>query len=139
MVDALRDGWRVLAEGGTLVDLRPRVAKYPLELVTADAAVHVGYTDTTSRADDDVAADAAIATALTNGWFAARAQNAFEVEIVWDSVDDLASWAATRQSTRVSPSFEELEAIYRRTAVASGRPRLRAWRRMILGSYKAAR
>jgi ubiquinone/menaquinone biosynthesis C-methylase UbiE len=133
MVDALRDAWRVLTNGGMLIDLRPRVWKYPLELVTSDAAVPVGYTDTTSRAADDVAADAAIVTALTKGWFTAIAQDAFEVEIVWDSVDDLASWAATRQSTRVSPSFDELERLYRRAA--TGHRYLRSFRRMILGSY----
>ena len=133
MVDALRDAWRSLAERGTLIDLRPRVAKYALELVTLDAAVPVGYTDTTSRADDDVAADAAVAAALAHGWFTVRAKETFDVEIVWDSVADLARWAATRASTRVSPSFEELETIYRRGA--NGERRLRAPRRMILGSY----
>lgn len=135
MVDALRDAWRTLSERGTLIDLRPRVAKYPLELVTADAAVPVGYTDTTSRADDDTAADAAVAAALAHGWFTVRAQDTFDVEIVWDSVHDLERWAATRPNTRVSPSFEELEAIYRRAAGANGERRLRAVRRMILGSY----
>jgi hypothetical protein len=134
MVDALRDGWRVLADGGTLIDLRPRVAAYPLELVTSDAVVRVGYTDTTSRAEDDTAADAAVATALTRGWFTPRVQDAFEVQIVWDSVHDLQRWAADRTSTRVSPSFEELEAIYRRAGTQS-EPRLRSFRRMILGSY----
>jgi hypothetical protein len=133
MVDALRDAWRALAERGTLIDLRPRVAKYPLELVTSDMAVRVGHTDTTSRADDDVAADAAIAAALAHGWFTVRAQQRFDTEIVWDSVADLARWAATRASTHVSPSFEELERIYRRGA--DGERRLRAPRRMILGSY----
>lgn len=135
MVDALRDAWRALAEGGTLLDLRPRAAKYPLELVTADAALPVGYTDTTSRIDDDTAADAAVATAMAEGWFSVRAQDAFEVEIFWDSVHDLERWVATRPSTRVSPSFEELETIYRKVAAANGDKRLRAMRRLVLGSY----
>jgi hypothetical protein len=136
MVDALRDAWRTLSARGTLLDLRPRAAKYPLELFTADAAVPVGYTDTTSRTDDDIAADAAVAAALAHGWFTVRAQDRFDVEIVWDSVHDLERWAETRQSTRVSPSFGELEAIYRRAAGADGESCLRGVRRMILGSYE---
>lgn len=137
MVDALSDAWRVLVDGGTLLDLRPFAGEYPLDILTRDGAIPVGKNDTTCRAEDDAAADAAVRHVAREGLFAARSRVEFDIEIVWDTVDDLERWVSTRTSTRVTPSYEQLEHAYRRAAARSQvRPRLRTTRRLLLAAYE---
>jgi hypothetical protein len=137
MVDALRDVWRVLAERGTLLDLRPLPAGYRLDLVTLNAAIAIGRMDTTGRIEDDAAADAAVARAVHEGLFAERSRVELEVEMFWDTVHDLERFAATRESTRVFPSYEELEKAYRSTVAGlTTAPRLRTTRRLVLTAFE---
>jgi hypothetical protein len=139
MVDALKDVWRVLAHGGTLLDLRPLGAAYRLELVTPDAAIPIGQTDTTGKAQDDAAADAAVARVVDEGLFARRSRVELDVEIFWDSVDDLQRFVATREGTRVTPSYEELKNAYRSAAAGLRTPpRLRTSRRLVLAAFERA-
>ncbi|MGH9312676.1 MAG: hypothetical protein ACRD09_06565 [Vicinamibacterales bacterium] len=136
MVDALRDVWRVLVDGGTLLDLRPLPRDYRLELVTADAAIPIGQTDTTGRAQDDAAADAAVAQVVDERLFASRSRVEFNVEIFWDTVRDLKCYMATRETTRVTPSYEELERAYQSaTGGSNARARLRTTRRVMLAAF----
>lgn len=136
MVDALKDAWRVVVDRGTLLDLRPRPLAYRLELVTADDVIRVGYTDTAGRAQDDAAADAAVALVSAEGLFAPRSRVEFDTEIVWDDVSDLKSFVTKREGTRVTPSYDELERAYRTAARDSNaRPRLRAGRRIVLSTF----
>jgi len=107
MVDALKDVWRVLVDGGTLLDLRPLPAEYRLDLVTPDAAIPIGTTDTTGRAPDDAAADAAVAWTIDQCLFTRHSRVEFDVDMVWDTVHDLERFMAKR-ITRVSPSYAEL-------------------------------
>jgi hypothetical protein len=137
MVDALSDVWRVLVNGGTLVDLRPFAGEYPLHLLTRDAAIPIGENDTTRRADDDAAADAAVMCVVDKGLFAARSRIEFEIDIVWDTVRDLQRWVSTRKRTEIRPSYKQLERAYRNAAEESrARPRLRTTRRLLLASYE---
>jgi hypothetical protein len=132
MVDALRDAWRVLVDGGALLDLRPRPWAYQLELVTSDGAIPIGQIDTTGRTQDDAAADAAMAQVVVEGLFASRDRVEFDVEIVWNTVRDLKGYMATRESARVTPSYEELERAYQ--SARSGL-RLRTSRRVVLAAF----
>ena len=97
----------------------------------------MGKTDTTLRADDDAAADAAVKQVVEKGLFAARSRVEFEIDILWDTVRDLERWVATRKRTAVSPSYEQLERAYRSAAAESrARPRLRTSRRLLLAAYE---
>ncbi|SRR6266545_3940382 len=140
MVDALKDVWRVLVDDGTLVDLRPISADYELELVTLEARIPIGHTDTSPRSEDDAAADAAAAWAVKEGLFVLRRRTELDVDIFWDSVPDLEDYMATRTSTRVTPSYLEIERAYQ-TLVAEStiRPRLRTSRRLLLVAFDRGR
>jgi hypothetical protein len=136
MVDALKDVWRVVASGGALLDLRPLPAIYRLALITPAAAIAIGHIDPTARAEDDAAADAAVSRMVHEGLFAVRSRTEFDIEIVWESVRDLNSYMATRQSSRVTPSYEDLERAYQSVAAGSPvRPQLRASRRLMLAAF----
>jgi len=135
MVHALKDVWRVLVDDGTLLDLRPLPAEYCLELVTPDAAIPIGKTDTTARAQDDAAADAAVRLMVDEGLFALRRRVEFDVDILWDTVGDLERFIAKR-TTRVSPSYAELERAYQKASVGSNAPpQLRTNRRLTLAAF----
>jgi hypothetical protein len=136
MVDALNGVSRVLVDGGALLDLRPLPREYRLDLVTSDTAIPIGQTDTTGWAQDDAAADAAVAHVLAEGLFAPRGRCEFDVEIFWDTVRDLKSYMATRETTRVTPSYEELEKAYlSATGGSNTGARLRASRRIVLAAF----
>ncbi len=96
MVDALGGIWRILATGGTLVDLRPVPSKCPIELVTPDKITQVGEADASGIVADDEAADRAIGDAVERGWFLLRRRFQFNFDFYWDSVHEMATFIADR-------------------------------------------
>ncbi len=137
MVDALRNTWAALAPGGTLIDLRPMSARYPIEVVTSRRAVQIGEVDATGMVSADLAADRAMREALDRGWFTVERTPQLHFAFWWDTVREMqSSLDESRRAKTVAPSYDKLEAAYRRlTAVATGPGRLRCVRRMILSSY----
>src|SRR6202022_2121571 len=89
MVDALREAHRVLAPGGTVVDLRPLTARLVIELVTADRADWGAEADACGAAEDDASADAAVRYALSCGWFVLQRSDRFDFEVYCDTAADL--------------------------------------------------
>lgn len=138
MVDALRGIWRVLAGGGTLVDLRPVSAQCPIEAITPAEAIHLGDADATGMAADDAVADRAIRRVVSNGWFAPRLETSFEFHFYWDTIGEMASYMAS--STRMKgmvPSSGAVEKTYRELSASTGGAlRLRCRRRIMLAVYR---
>lgn len=139
MVDALLSAWRVLAEDGILIDLRPLDSAWrPLEVVTADRAIPVGEADGSGCTAEDAAADRAAARVVEGGWFLPRTAARFEFELSWDTVEEMASFMEdSRRMRRIRPTYSELERIHRRwCAKTSGSVRLRYRRTLSLATYR---
>lgn len=140
MVHALRDLWRVLAERGTLVDLRPLSSQCPLEAVRADMVVRIGEVDGTGMTADDAAADEAIREAVDHGWFVPVRDTRFDFEFWWDSVAEMASFLeGSKRVKRVVPSYADLGKVHRGLTVPHRAPfRLRCRRPTLLAVYQKA-
>lgn len=92
MVDALLESWRVLGEGGHLVDLRPLHHSRAIELLDAAGEIYIpGQVRDMQGVADDLACATAVEQVLASGCFARQKQNLFEFAVYWD---DLAGFEA---------------------------------------------
>ena len=85
MVDALRRATRWLAPGGCVVDIHPDATPPAIEIDGRPA----GRVDTADGPARHAAADAAVRTALANGWVVAERSGEFDFYTYADSVDEL--------------------------------------------------
>ncbi len=92
MVHALKEIWRVLSPAGTLIDLRPFVASYPVEVVTGDDVQTAGTVDDSKKLADDAAADSALKQLLQAGLFALEYQTTFDFLWYWDASEEMKAY-----------------------------------------------
>jgi hypothetical protein len=136
MVDALSEIRRCLVPGGTVVDMRPVAWQSPIEAVTGARAVPVGDFSENGMNADDIAADAAMATAVARGWFVPRNEVRFAFNFYWDSVADLSTYLeGSRRGQLVIPPASDIERRFAR-ASEGGNARLRCNRRILLATYR---
>ena len=113
MVDALSEAWRILVPQGTLLDLRPRSATYPIYVLTLARRFHVADFDGRGSENEDAASDAAMQKVVEDGWFARLSEKQFDIEICWDTVREMESHARDEGRIRgVNRSYAEVEKIY---------------------------
>ena len=139
MVHALNEAWRILVPDGTLLDLRPRSAKYPIELVTPAERFHIGHLDGYGMESVDLAADVAMRTPVEDGWFTRLKDTNFDIEFYWDTVNELQSYVQDESRiTSVAPSYAELEKAYVQLSKRTSNVRLCYRRPTILAVYRKA-
>jgi hypothetical protein len=140
MVDALREAHRVLASGGTVVDVRPLTARLVIELVTADRADWAAEADAYGAAEDDASADAAVRHALSSGWFVSARNDRFDFEVYCDTAADLKAYAEKgRRMREAKIPYEALEKQRRELSASTGQSaRLRCHRPKMLSVYVKA-
>ena len=95
MVHALSEIRRVLVPDGILVDLRPMLSTWPIEVVSAREIRETGHIqDLPLGLADDHAANQSIAQAEQNGWFSRAAEEFFPFYYSWDSPSEMEEWIA---------------------------------------------
>ena len=86
MVHALDEIHRVLVTGGNLVDLRPLLDRWPIEVSSNGENREVGRaTDLPEPLNDDGAANQAMVLAEQRGWFVRERQDVFPFFYYWDT------------------------------------------------------
>ena len=86
MVHALDEIHRVLVNGGSLVDLRPLLDRWPIEVSSNGENRQVGHvTDLSGPLADDGAANQAMVEAEQRGWFLRERQDVFPFFYYWDT------------------------------------------------------
>lgn len=88
MVHALKETWRVLVPGGTMIDLRPHTINYPFEVVTAEQTRLAGMMNLMDF-EDTLASDDALAQVTREGWFVREREDFFHYAHYWDTVYEL--------------------------------------------------
>ena len=93
MVHTLNEIKRVLVPNGILIDLRPILDRWHIEVVSTRE------TQTTGRVQDyplgladDAAANKAMSTAEENKWFVRENEEFFPIIYAWDSASELEAW-----------------------------------------------
>src|SRR5689334_3611577 len=95
MVHALSEIRRVLVPDGILIDLRPILNNWPVEIVAARETRQTGQIQGLPLGlADDTAANQSIAQAEQDGWFARQAEELFPYYYSWDSPSEMEEWVA---------------------------------------------
>src|SRR5215207_3363305 len=93
MVDALAEIRRVLVPDGVLIDLRPILDRWPVEVISTREVRETGrMQDFPIGLADDAAANRAIAQASTSGWFTREREDFFSYDYIWDTPRELEEW-----------------------------------------------
>src|SRR5215208_489978 len=95
MVHALSEIRRVLVPHGILIDLRPVLNHWPVEVKSERETRSTGrIQDLPLGLADDEAANKSIAQAEQNRWFARELQEFFPFYYSWDSPSEMEEWIA---------------------------------------------
>jgi hypothetical protein len=95
MVHALSEIRRVLVPNGILIDLRPVLNHWPVEVKSERETCATGrIRDLPLGLADDEAANKSIAQAQQNRWFAREAEEFFPFYYSWDSPSEMEEWIA---------------------------------------------
>jgi hypothetical protein len=95
MVHALSEIRRILVPNGVLIDLRPMLSSWPIEVVSAREIRETGHIqDLPLGLADDHAANGSIAQAERNGWFTRQTEEFFPFYYSWDSPSEMEEWIA---------------------------------------------
>ncbi|MBI3739959.1 MAG: hypothetical protein HY258_13005 [Chloroflexi bacterium] len=90
MVHALSEIHRVLTPNGILIDLRPMLDRWPLEVVSAGKHEEAGrVTDLAEPLSDDQAANQAVAEIAKRGWFVRQREEVFPFLYYWDTPKEM--------------------------------------------------
>ena len=93
MVHALSEIRRVLVFNGILIDLRPLLNSWPIEVMAARETRETGrIQDLPSGLADDEASNRSMAQAEQNGWFTREAEEFFPYYYSWDSPSEMEKW-----------------------------------------------
>jgi hypothetical protein len=93
MVHALSEIRRVLVPNGILIDLRPMLSNWLIEVVSAREIRETGHIqDLPLGLADDNAANQSIAQAEKNGWFRRETEEFFPFYYAWDSPSEMEEW-----------------------------------------------
>ena len=96
MVHALREIRRVLRPGGILLDIRPLMDRWQIEVASAREVREPGRVrDFPIGLADDEAANRSIAQAAENRWFSRDRQDFFSYSYSWDTPGEMEEWIET--------------------------------------------
>jgi hypothetical protein len=89
MVHALQEACRLLAPGGTLIDVRPLSVDVPLEIVSPQGSQSAGLVDMSPDIEDDIAADNSFKEAVARGALKAVKLEVFDFAYYWNTVEEM--------------------------------------------------
>lgn len=90
MVHALQEIHRVLSTSGVLIDLRPVLDQWPLEVVSAGKHLEAGRVmDLAEPLTDDQAANQAVEEIAKRGWFVREGEVVFPFFYYWDTPNEM--------------------------------------------------
>jgi hypothetical protein len=93
MVHALSEIRRVLVSNGILIDLRPMSEERLVQVFSARETQEIGYATVLQRElDDNVAANQAMTTVESHGWFTREREDFFPIHYVWDTPREMEEW-----------------------------------------------
>lgn len=111
MVHALDEIRRVLVPDGILIDIRPLIDRWQVEVTSMREVRQTGRVqDFPVGLADDEAANTAIVQAVENGWFARERQEFFSYSYSWDTPNEMEEWIDTEWEGFVAMEEETKQA-----------------------------
>jgi len=137
MVHALEEIKRTLKPFGLLIDLRPLLGSWPVEIAWGNGYREVGrLTDLPEGLLDDEAANRAIDEAVHRGWFTLEAEENFPLFYSWDTASDMERFIHEEWDGFVQLDEEVGRAAKSAWAVANADARVRIRVNMLINCWK---
>jgi hypothetical protein len=136
MVHALNESWRVLKQGGWLIDIRPYSLSPPVEVVMDNKASIAGPIDSSAGIPDDEAADSAIKEVIRDGAYSKSEAGSFKFAYYWDTLDHMVDYIEERWSDSTRLPKYTLEMADRLVSESKGPIKIRIRSNMKIVRYK---
>jgi hypothetical protein len=136
MVHALNEIRRVLVPDGILIDIRPLMDRWRIEVISEREVRETGRVqDFPIGLADDEAANRAIAQASENGWFSRDGQDFFSYSYSWDTPGEMEEWIDTEWEDFVAIDEETKRATRSAWALADADTRVRLQVKMLIARW----
>src|SRR5512141_1646197 len=137
MVHALGELYRVLRPGGYLLDIRPLVTDWPVEVASGTSSVEAGrLTGLPDAMGDDKASEEAVAAAAAQGWFRKEEQQTFPYLYSWDTPSEMKEYLDSEWEDSIRLEETVLRAAQSAWAIASAEARVRVRVSMQIARWK---
>jgi len=137
MVHALSEIKRILSPGGILLDLRPILDRWKIEVASLRETKVAGrvHDNKVGLADDD-AANKSIAEAERRKWFTKEQETYFNYIYSWDSPQEMQDWMDDEWEGFITIDNETLKATRSVWATSDGDSRVRLKMKMLITRWK---
>ena len=140
MVHALNEIQRVLVPDGILIDLRPVLDHWQVEVASAREIRETGRVqDYPMGLADDEAANKAMAEAESNGWFKRESEEFFPLYYSWDSASEIEEWIHDEWEDFIGLDDETKKATRSAWALGDGDSRVSVRVKMLLTRWKTVK
>jgi hypothetical protein len=140
MVHALREIRRILIPGGVLIDLRPVLDRWQIEVVSAGGVRQTGrMQDFPAGLADDEAAQNAMAQAEQAGWFVRDLEDFFSYDYMWDTPREMEEWIAEEWHDFIGMDEESKRATRSAWALGEADAQVRARVKMLITRWKVVK
>ena len=137
MVHALSEIHRVLAPDGILIDLRPILDQWPLEVVTtADRQKAGRAVDLAEPLSDDQAANQAVSEIERRSWFVREREENFPFNYYWDTPAEMREYLDETWDDVIHVEDETWKRLKSLWAVANADARVRIQLKMLITRWK---
>ncbi len=137
MVHALNEIERVLAPRGTLLDLRPLLDRWPLEVSWSGGHAEAGRaTDVEESLAADVAADKAFADQAASGGLVRELQESFPLFYYWDTPKEMQAYIEEEWNDVITVDNSAWASLRGRWATANADARVRLRMKMLITRYR---
>jgi hypothetical protein len=136
MVHALDEIRRVLVPNGILIDIRPLMDRWQVEVSSMREIRQIGRVqDFPVGLADDEAANRAIAQASENGWFSGSEQDFFSYCYSWDTPGEMEEWIDTEWEDFVALDEETKRATRSAWALGDADAQVRLQVKMLIARW----
>ena len=137
---ALSEIRRVLIPNGILIDLRPVLDHWQIEVVSAREIRETGrMQDFQAGLADDEAAHQSVARAAQNGWFTREQEEFFPFVYAWDTPNEMQEWIEEEWEGFIGLNEETKQATRAAWASADADARVRVKVKMLIAKWKVVK
>ncbi|MBK9927433.1 MAG: hypothetical protein IPP66_19355 [Anaerolineales bacterium] len=131
---------RVLVPDGVLIDLRPMLDNWHVEVASAREVRETGRVqDFPIGLADDAAANKAVAEAESNGWFKRESEEFFPLYYSWDTANEIEEWIHDEWENFIGLDEETKRSTRSAWALGDADSRVRVKVKMLLTRWKAVK
>jgi len=137
MVHALSEIRRVLIPNGILIDLRPLLDRWSIEVVSAREIKETGRVqDFPLGLADDESANKSLTQAGQNGWFNRNREEYFSYSYSWDTPKEMEAWIEEEWEGFIGMDEETIRATRSAWALGDADTRVRLNVKMLITQWK---